>query len=99
MSTESSAPHDHGKDLTVVIHNEDAGGEPYEVHAGPGTPVREVIARFYQELGSEQQQGDRLICIGNGQDVFSHGDEHLGEYQQASCTALEWGFSRQTGGA
>lgn len=90
---------DHGKDLTVVIHDEDAGGEPYKVHGGPGTPVRVAIDRFYKEFGSDQQAGDRLYCLATGEDVFSHGDEHLGDYAKGHCAALEWGFARGTGGA
>jgi hypothetical protein len=90
---------EHGKDLTVVVHDEDAGGKPHEISAGPGTPVRVVVERFYKEFGSEHQDGDRLYCLATGEDVFSHGDEHLGDYAKSSCSTLEWGFARPTGGA
>ena len=99
MSNHQAAEAAPGNDLTVVIHDEDSGGQPHQVHAGPGTPVREVIDRFYKELATGRQDGDRLYCLATGQDVFSHAEEHLGNYKNTSCTALEWGFSRPTGGA
>lgn len=99
MSTEPKPAPDQSMDLTVVVHDEDAGGKPFEIHAGPGAPVRTVIDRFYKELDTGHQEGDRLICLGNGQDVFSHAQEHLGDYQTSNCTALEWGYSRPTDGA
>jgi len=52
MSNHQTAEAAPGKDLTVVIHDEDSGGQPHQVHAGPGTPVREVIDRFYKELAT-----------------------------------------------
>jgi hypothetical protein len=87
------------QDLTVVVHDEDAGGDPFEVHAGQGTPVSTVIERFYEKLGNGRQEGDRLYCLASGQDVFPHAGEHLGDYRDAHCTGLEWGFARATGGA
>ena len=85
--------------LTVTIHNEDAGGDPYEIKAGPGTPVETIIARFYREAGMERKPNDRLVCLGNGQDVFAHASEHLGAYRTTGCQALEWGWAGETGGA
>jgi hypothetical protein len=84
--------------LTVVVHDEDAGGEPFTFHEGPGTPVSTVIAQLYRKLGTEREQDDRLICLGNGDSVFAHAHEHLEQYA-TTCTALEWGWSRKTGGA
>ena len=89
----------HPSDLTVTVHDEDAGGEPFVIRAGPGTPVATVIERFYEELKSVREDTDRLTCLGSGADVFTHSSEHLGDYATAACPALEWGWSRATGGA
>jgi len=87
-----------GKSPTVIAHDEDAGGDPYGFHEGPGTPVETIIKQLYRKLGTERREGDRLVCIGSGESVFAHGSEHLGDYA-AVCPALEWGWSRKTGGA
>src|SRR4051794_28970685 len=88
----------HGGRLTVVVHDEGAGGEPIRIHGGPGTPVATVIAQLYRELKTERKDGDRLICLGSGESVFPHEREHLRDYA-ARCPHLEWGWSRKTGGA
>jgi hypothetical protein len=88
-----------GASLTVTVHNEDAGGAPVLVKAGPGTPVSTIIDRFYTETKTERKPNDRLVCLRNGQDVFAHAGEHLGDYQASQCSALEWGWSGETGGA
>jgi hypothetical protein len=88
----------HGAKLTVVVHDEDAGGEPFRFHEGAGTPVATIIDQLYRALKTERQEGDRLICIGSGESVFAHEHEHLGHYAE-SCPHLEWGWSRKTGGA
>jgi len=92
-------PVDPGKNLTVTIHDEDSGGPPISLPAGPGTPVRTVIERLYAELGTERRPGDRLRCLANGSNVFGHEAEHLGDYAVSVCTDLVWAFARDTGGA
>lgn len=87
-----------GGRLTVVVHDEDAGGEPIRIHGGPGTPIATVIAELYRELKTERKDGDRLICLKTGASVFGHEREHLEEYA-AHCPDLEWAWSRKTGGA
>jgi len=91
--------HPPAASLTVIIHDEDVGGDPVEVKAGPGAPVETIISRFYSAKMTEGKPGDRLVCLGNGQDVFAHASEHLGDYRTTSCHALEWGWSGETGGA
>jgi hypothetical protein len=88
----------HDGRLTVVVHDEDAGGEPIRIHGGPGTPVATLIAELYRELKTEQKEGDRLICLASGATVFGHEREHLEQYA-SHCPQLEWGWSRKTGGA
>lgn len=88
-----------GASLTVTVHNEDAGGDPVRMNAGPGTPVSTIIDRFYRETQTERKTGDRLVCLGNGEDVFAHAAQHLGDYKTSHCSALEWGWSGETGGA
>ncbi|HEY1334657.1 MAG TPA: hypothetical protein VGF31_10410 [Myxococcaceae bacterium] len=88
----------HRGRLTVMVHDEDAGGEPIRIHGGPGTPVATVIAELYRELKTERKDGDRLICLGSGASVFGHEREHLEQYA-THCPHLEWGWSRKTGGA
>ena len=90
---------DRGWLLIVTIHDEDSGGRPYKFRARPRALVQRVIDRFYRRLGSDHQDGDRLYCLGSGQDVFAHGQEPLSHFQEHSCPDLEWGFSRPTGGA
>ena len=85
--------------LIVTIHDEDSGGPPYRIRARRRVLVQRVIDRFYVQLGTAQQEGDRLYCLGSGQDVLIHAGERLGFYQEHSCPDLEWGYSRPTGGA
>ncbi len=87
------------KELVVTVHDEDAGGEPFKIPGEPSTKVEVIIETFYKELGSGQQEGDRLTCLANGSDVFSFAQERLSEYAHRECETLEWGFSRNTGGA
>jgi hypothetical protein len=101
MEVETMAKSDNTekeRSLKVVVHDEDAGGDPFIFHEGPGTPVETIIKQLYRKLETERNDGDRLVCIGSGESVFPHGDEHLGTYAE-TCTALEWGWSRKTGGA
>lgn len=85
------------RNLVVKVHNEDSG-DMIELPAGPGTPVRALIDRFYREFGLTPQTGDRLRCEG-GPDVTPHADMHLGDYAAQHCTNLVWLFSGAQGGA
>jgi hypothetical protein len=89
----------HGASLTVVVHDEDAGGEPFTFHGGPGTPVSTVVAELYRELKTDRKPDDRLTCVANGDNVFAHEQEHLGQYAESVCKSLEWAWSGKTGGA
>jgi hypothetical protein len=95
----TEASESQGASLTVVVHDEDAGGEPFEFHKGPGTPVSTVIAELYRDLKTDRKPGDRLTCLATGDDVFAHENEHLGQYAESACKDLEWGWAGQTGGA
>ena len=87
------------KGLVVTIHNEDAGGKPFRIPGQPETPISSIVDAFYTVFGSPHQDGDRLYCLMNGDDVFAHSTEELGQYAEHVCKNLEWGFSRATGGA
>jgi Tat protein secretion system quality control protein TatD with DNase activity len=87
------------RDLVVIIHDEDAGGEPYKITSELSAKVETVIHRFYKKLDTTRKDGDRLVCLANGNDVFAHAEQRLDEYARHECAALEWGFSRDTGGA
>lgn len=89
----------HGASLTVVIHDEDAGGAPFTFHAGPGTPVSTIVADLYRELKTDRKPDDRLTCVANGDDVFAHEHDHLGQYAESVCAGLDWAWSGKTGGA
>lgn len=95
----TETPKDHRSSLTVVVHDEDAGGKPLQFHEGPGTPVSTVIGQLYRELKTDRKPDDRLSCLATGDSVFAHENEHLGDYARNSCTSLEWGWSGKTGGA
>lgn len=89
----------HSHPLVVTVHNEDEGGEPIKIQGEPESRVEEIIKKLYQDLGTSREDGDRLYCLANGDDVFPHADQHLRTYAEHVCKALEWGFSRPTGGA
>jgi hypothetical protein len=82
-----------------VVHDEDAGGEPFAFHAGPGTPIATIVADLYRELKTDRKPDDRLTCVANGDNVFAHEQEHLGQYADSLCKDLEWAWSGKTGGA
>ncbi len=98
MTEEPESPIEHAS-LTVTVHDEDAGGEPFTFHRGPGTPIATIIAELYKELKTDRKPGDRLTCLANGDNVFAHEAEHLGDYATSTCKDLEWGWSGETGGA
>ena len=90
---------EHGADLTITVFNED-NGRKITITAGPGTPIKTVIARTYDELKVPRQADDRLRCEANGQDVFQFSELHLSQYITAGhCPALVWLFAGGTGGA
>jgi hypothetical protein len=97
--TEQDEHEDHKKRLVVTVHKEDAGGEPYKIPGEAETRISTIVEKFYTELGTARKEGDRLYCLMNGDDVFPHEHQELGEYAEKVCKALEWGFSRPTGGA
>lgn len=100
QAEETTAEAEAGKkDLVVTIHDEDAGGEPYTVTSEPNAKVETVIHKFYKELDTTRKDGDRLVCLANGNDVFAHAEQRLDEYASNECHDLEWGFARDTGGA
>lgn len=86
-------------ELTVTVHDEDAGGKPIKVEAARSATVATVIEKIYDHLHSQHQDGDRLRCEATGDDVFGHVAERLGDYAESSCEKLEWLFARKTGGA
>jgi len=85
--------------LTVTVHNEDAGGDPLVFHDSKETLVSAVIAQLYTALKTTRKPDDRLKCIGNGDNVFSHETETLGHYAEHVCERLEWAWSGKSGGA
>jgi len=54
---------------------------------------------LYRELKTDRKPDDRLTCVGNGDNVFAHEHEHLGQYAHSVCKALDWAWSGKTGGA
>lgn len=89
---------DHGR-LVVTIHDEDAGGDPIRIEAGPGRKVGHIIDDLYSTLGVTPQPSDRLLCLATGEPVAPHRDEHVRDYAASACHDLEWSFARDTGGA
>lgn len=89
---------EHGK-LVITVHDEDAGGEPLRFEAGPGEKVGKIIDELYKELNLTAQPSDRLLCLGTGQPVAPHRDEHVRDYAKTACSELVWTFARDTGGA
>lgn len=86
--------------LAVTILNEDDGRQ-CRLQAGPGTPIRSLLQRFYtQELHRERRPDDRLRCEASGEDVFQFSELHLREYLEAGhCPGLIWRFASASGGA
>ena len=89
---------EHGR-LTVTVHDEDAGGDPFRIPAGPGEKVGKVIAELYRLLNTSPRESDRLLCAENGDSVPPHADEHLRDYGTGVCSDLVWTYARDTGGA
>jgi hypothetical protein len=89
----------HEHKLTVTVHNEDAGGDPLVFHDSKEALVSAVIAQLYTALGVARKPDDRLKCIANGDNVFSHETETLGHYAERVCEKLEWAWSGKSGGA
>jgi len=85
--------------LTVTVHDEDRGGVPLSIGAGPGEKVSKVIDDLYARLGYTPEPSDRIVCLANGEDVRQSGDMHMRDYAVSTCADLEWTFARATGGA
>lgn len=87
------------RELSVTIHDED-DGTVVHIPATPEAPVGTVVDRYYKDhLHRERHDGDRLRCEANGDDVFTHLDEHLEHYAKTECRALVWLFVGDQGGA
>ena len=97
QAIEDAEHHEHK--LTVTIHNEDAGGDPLVFHDSKEALVSAVITLLYAALKVARKPDDRLKCIGNGDNVFSHETETLGDYAERFCHKLEWAWSGKSGGA
>jgi hypothetical protein len=89
----------HRHELTVTVHDEDAGGEPFIFRDSAETRVSTVIDELYKDLQTTRKDGDRLTCLGNGDNVFDHKNETLAHYAEHTCQKLEWGWAGETGGA
>ena len=94
---EDAEHHEHK--LTVTVHNEDAGGDPLVFHDSKEALVSAVITQLYIALNTTRKPDDRLKCIANGDNVFSHETETLGHYAERVCEKLEWAWSGKSGGA
>lgn len=91
---------DHEKKrITIEVINEDDGHEG-KVHAHPSELVRAVVALAYKEvIKREPQPGDRMRCVGSGEEVLKHAELPIGVYVESHCRSHEWLFAGQTGGA
>lgn len=104
MTSSSNAPasthpsDDHGL-LTVKFFDEDAGGPPITIQAGPGELVSKVIAEFYARIAATPKPGDRLLCMATGQPINQDPTLHIKDLAAGSCSALEFTYSKDTGGA
>jgi hypothetical protein len=85
--------------LRVTVYNEDTGGAPIIVSAGPGEKVEKVIAQAYVELNKQPSDRDRLICVASGESVKPFAEMHLREYAAGQCSDLVWSYAGDTGGA
>lgn len=85
--------------LTVKIYDEDAGGPPTTIEAGPGEKVSKVIAEFYERIGATPKPGDRVLCMATGQPVNQDPNLHLKDLAAGPCSALEFTYAKDTGGA
>jgi hypothetical protein len=96
---------DHGKPntppghLRVTVFNEDSGGAPIIVSAGPGEKVEKVITMVYAELNKQPSDRDRLICVATGESAKPYAQLHLRDYASGQCSDLVWSYAGDTGGA
>ena len=96
--THPTPDHVGPKQLIVTVFDED-NGETYSLVGEPETTVGTVVDELYGLLRRSRTEGDRLSCAANGDSVFVHLAEHLEGYRSSRCTALEWRFVGETGGA
>jgi hypothetical protein len=98
MTDEQREEHEK-KQITIEVINEDDGHEG-KVHAHPSDLVRTVVEKAYHEVVKRAPQpGDRVRCVGSGEDVLKYADMHIGTYVASHCRSHEWLFAGQTGGA
>jgi hypothetical protein len=86
------------RQLKVIVFDED-NGETYSIEGEPETTVGFVVDELYGILRRSRETGDRLWCAANGDSVFAHLTERLEGYRSSHCSALEWRFVGDTGGA
>lgn len=94
-----AAKGDGGGRLQVSVFDEDAGGPPTIILAGPGEKVGKIIDEFYSRIEATPKPGDRLQCLATGEAVDPHRGEHIREYAAGHCGDLVWTFAADTGGA
>ncbi|EGD44024.1 hypothetical protein NBCG_01612 [Nocardioidaceae bacterium Broad-1] len=88
----------HGR-LIVKVYDEDAGGPPITIEAGPGEKVSKVIAEFYERIGATPKPGDRVLCMATGQPVNQDPNLHLKDLAAGPCSDLVFTYAKDTGGA
>lgn len=94
-----AAKDEGGGRLQVSVFDEDAGGPPTIILAGPGEKVGKLIDEFYSLIEATPKPGDRLQCLATGEAVDPHRGEHIREYAAGYCGDLVWTFAADTGGA
>jgi hypothetical protein len=99
MSEQEEKREEKHEKLTVTVVDEDDGHEG-KIHTESHILVSAVIAEMYQHIIKRPAQpGDRLRCVGSGQDVFQYATLTIGAYTATHCHSREWLFAGQTGGA
>jgi len=103
MTSSANAPANaHSEDrgrLVVKVYDEDAGGPPVMIEAGPGEKVSKIIAEFYERIGATPKPGDRVLCLATGQPVNQDPSVRVKDLAAGPCSALEFTYAKDTGGA
>jgi len=81
---------------TIVVHDEDTG-KAIELKGESSDRVQVFADKLYAALRTTRKAGDRLRC--KTVNVFDYTGLTISDFERQHCSAHEWTFAGETGGA
>lgn len=87
------------ENIRITVVNE-LDGKEYEIPAGQGQTVGQLVEAVYKKLKRTPSPNDRLYCQETKDSVLKHVALKLKDYMAlGACSGLVWAFAGSPGGA